>query len=84
MEIVHLYRCYIISEFGEEPKWREACSEQYQDNKLDKVSCENIADIAFRPNGQFIKNPLPMMSAHTLEKLPCLLSMVSVVIFNNA
>ena len=55
MEIVHLYRCYIISEFGEEPKWREACSEQYQDNKLDKVSCENIADIAFRPNGQFIK-----------------------------
>ena len=50
-----LYRCYIISEFGKEPEWREVCNEYYQDNKLFSVSCDSFGDIAFRPNGQFIK-----------------------------
>ena len=50
-----LYRCYIISEFGEEPEWREVCNEFYQDNRLYSVTCDDFADITFRPNGQFIK-----------------------------
>tara|TARA_R110002153_G_scaffold136472_1_gene286421 strand:- start:96 stop:644 length:549 start_codon:yes stop_codon:yes gene_type:complete len=50
-----LYRCYIISEFGKEPEWREECNEYYHDNKLSSVTCDNFANIAFRPNGQFIR-----------------------------
>ena len=53
-DIYMLNRCYVVSNLGQEPLWREVCLESYEGGKLTSVNCTYNSNIAFRPNGRFI------------------------------